>query len=87
MNYANAIDRKAVISGATPSRSYSALADGLMTAGNRECKVQVHVLARVCTYRRINGPCTCTKPALVLSPTVIERPSQPWTTAPESKER
>jgi hypothetical protein len=34
-----------------------------MTIGNRECKVQVHALTRVCTYSGITGACTCTKPA------------------------
>ncbi len=52
MNYAN---------DARPDRT-RLLADSSMTVGNCECKMQVHVLARVCTYRRINGPCTCTKP-------------------------
>ena len=34
-----------------------------MTVRNRECKVQVHALTRVCTYSGIISPCTCTKPA------------------------
>lgn len=38
------------------------LAHCAMTIGNRECKVQVHALTRVCTYSRIISPCTCTKP-------------------------
>lgn len=33
-----------------------------MTIRNRECKVQVHALTRVCTYSGIVSPCTCTKP-------------------------
>jgi hypothetical protein len=32
-----------------------------MTERNRECKVQVQALARVCTYSGIT--CTCTNPA------------------------
>ena len=35
-----------------------------MTIRSPECKVQVHALTRVCTYRRIISSCTCTKPAL-----------------------
>ena len=42
-----------------------------MTIRNRECKVQVHVLTRVCTYRGIVSACTCTKSAPAASPTVI----------------
>ena len=34
-----------------------------MTIRNRECKVQVHALTRVCTYNGIISVCTCTKPA------------------------
>jgi hypothetical protein len=34
-----------------------------MTVRIRECKVQVHGLARVCTYSGIISPCTCTNPA------------------------
>ena len=34
-----------------------------MTIRNRECKVQVHVLTRVCTYSGVISACTCTKPA------------------------
>ena len=34
-----------------------------MTIRNRECKVHVHALTRVCTYSGIISPCTCTKPA------------------------
>ena len=34
-----------------------------MTIRNRECKVQVHALTRVCTYSGIISACTCTKPA------------------------
>ncbi len=34
-----------------------------MTIRDRECKVQVHALTRVCTYSGIISPCTCTKPA------------------------
>jgi hypothetical protein len=36
-----------------------------MTIRNRECKVQVHALTRVCTYRGIVGACTCNKSALL----------------------
>jgi hypothetical protein len=35
-----------------------------MTIRNRECKVQVHVLTRVCTYKGMVSACTCTKLAL-----------------------
>ena len=34
-----------------------------MTIRNRERKVQVHVLTRVCTYRGVISVCTCIKPA------------------------
>jgi hypothetical protein len=34
-----------------------------MTIRNRKCKVQVHALARVCTYSGIIRVCTCTKTA------------------------
>jgi hypothetical protein len=34
------------------------LAHREMTIGNRECKVQVHALTRVCTYSGITG-CVC----------------------------
>ena len=34
-----------------------------MTIRNRERKVQVHALTRVCTYSGIIQACTCTKPA------------------------
>ena len=40
------------------------LAHRAMTIRNRECKVQVHALTRVCTYSGIISACTCTKPAL-----------------------
>jgi hypothetical protein len=39
------------------------LAHRQMTIRNRECKVQVHALTRVCTYNGIISACTCTKPA------------------------
>ena len=38
------------------------LAHRQMTIGNRECKVQVHALARACTYSSIIRSCPCTKP-------------------------
>ena len=38
------------------------LAHREMTIRNRECKVQVHALTRVCTYSGIISACTCTKP-------------------------
>lgn len=34
-----------------------------MTIRNRERKVQAHTLTRVCTYKAVISPCTCTKPA------------------------
>ncbi len=34
-----------------------------MTKRNRECKVQVHALVRVCTYSRTICACTCTHSA------------------------
>lgn len=71
MDYAN--DRVAVSEGAfyppAPTRRRRLrraertrpVASSSVTVGNRECKVQVHVLTRVCTYRRTNRSCTCTK--------------------------
>ncbi len=38
------------------------LAHREMTIRNRECKVQVHTLTRVCTYSGTIGSCTCTSP-------------------------
>jgi hypothetical protein len=37
-----------------------------MTIRNRECKVQVHGLTRVCTYSGTISACTCTKASLHL---------------------
>lgn len=37
------------------------LAHAAMTIRNRECKVQVHALTRVCTYGGVISSCTCTK--------------------------
>jgi hypothetical protein len=39
------------------------LAHCQMTIRNRDCKVQVQALTRVCTYSGITSACTCTKPA------------------------
>ena len=46
-----------------------------MTIRNRECKVQVHALARVCTYSGIIHACTCTKPAPTRSTDAATIPS------------
>ena len=40
------------------------LTGSMTTTSNRECRVQVHRLARVCTYSGATCTCTCTKPAL-----------------------
>jgi len=46
-----------------------------MTIRNPKCKVQVHALARVCTYRETITSCTCTCTNSSPSPTVITEPS------------
>ena len=50
------------------------LAHREMTTRNRECKVQVHTLPRVCTYSGTISSCTCTNPPSAPSPHVITRP-------------